>query len=210
MAHTGWKIMVYDDGYRACPCFWGKLPAEFVRAVTAYFPTIGNIRVLDIGCGEGKNAYYLASLGAQVRALDVSHLAIEHARVLWPPLPNLIWEVGDILQLELSNHLYDIILATGSLHCLKDGKEIETVINRMKLATKEGGFNVLSVFNDKFQDLRGHSSNFNPCLLPHDFYIKQYHDWNIIQQSNTDLEDIHPHNNIPHRHSISRLLAKNS
>jgi 2-polyprenyl-3-methyl-5-hydroxy-6-metoxy-1,4-benzoquinol methylase len=200
--------MMYDEGYKVCPCFWGIGPAKLVRAVTSYFPTLEKVRVLDIGCGEGKNAYYLASLGAQVRGLDVSQLAIKHARALWPPLPNLSWEVSDILQFGLSNLSYDVILATGPLHCLKDRTEIETVINRMKVATKQNGFNVISVFNNRFQDLSGHSSSFTPCLLSHEFYVGHYQGWDIIHQSDSDLEDIHPHNNIPHRHSITRIMAR--
>jgi SAM-dependent methyltransferase len=41
---------------------------------------IGGLRVLDLGCGTGRNSNYLASLGADVSALDISVTALDLAR----------------------------------------------------------------------------------------------------------------------------------
>jgi len=201
---------MYDEGYSICPCFWGTKPAWLVEAARSYFPGFDNVRVLDIGCGDGKNAYFLASLGAQVRAVDISPLAIEHAKCAWPSLQNLTWEVGDIRHLHFLIDFFDIIVATGILHCLKDKVEMKAVIHRMKSATKQGGFNIISAFNTRFQDLSGHGPHFHPCLLPHSFYVEAYNDWEVIHKSDKDLDDIHPHNQILHHHSITRILARNT
>jgi SAM-dependent methyltransferase len=199
----------YDEGYRVCPCFWGVEPAGLVRQVTKYFSAPENVTVaLDIGCGEGKNAYYLACQDIQVRAIDISPLAIENAKATWPQLPNIVWEIGDLRRLDLPAQSFDIIVATGPLHCLNNVTEVNTAINRLKTATKQEGFHVISVFNDRLQDLSGHALDFSPCLMPHEYYIEHYRDWQIFHESDQDLEDLHPHNQVPHRHSITRILAR--
>jgi hypothetical protein len=65
----------YDDGYRRCPCFWGKTPGKLVSALADIVPSFHGLRILDAGCGEGKNAVFFAQRGAFVRAIDVSALA---------------------------------------------------------------------------------------------------------------------------------------
>ena len=97
---------------------------------------------------------------------------------------------------------------TGSLHCLSTKDEVLDVVNKAKLSTKIGGYNVLSAFNDEEQDLAGHASSFSPILLAHDEYAVLYQDWKIIECSNTILDDEHPHNHIKHKHSITRILAQ--
>lgn len=41
---------------------------------------IGSSKVLDLGCGTGRNANYLASLGAEVVAIEIASNAIREAR----------------------------------------------------------------------------------------------------------------------------------
>ena len=74
----------YDDGYRACGCFWGLQPGSLVVRLVQHVHTPADLAVLDAGCGEGKNAIHLARLGAKVRGIDVCPLAIENARKAWP------------------------------------------------------------------------------------------------------------------------------
>jgi len=38
------------------------------------------LKVIDLGCGEGKNALYFAERGAEVVGIDISRVAIEHAK----------------------------------------------------------------------------------------------------------------------------------
>src|SRR6202042_3192508 len=73
----------YDAAYRQCPCFWGTEPGRMVQLL-ARSTVLAGAHVLDLGCGEGKNAVFLASLGCIVEAWDISAAALSNAKAAWP------------------------------------------------------------------------------------------------------------------------------
>ena len=66
----------WNERYAAQGDVFGATPNEFVEAELASAP-LG--RALDLGCGQGRNAVWLASLGHDVTGVDQSDVAIEHA-----------------------------------------------------------------------------------------------------------------------------------
>jgi len=58
---------------------WSSGPNQFVIEQVSHRP-VGT--ALDVGCGEGRNALWLASLGWQVVGLDFSGVALERAATL--------------------------------------------------------------------------------------------------------------------------------
>jgi SAM-dependent methyltransferase len=198
----------YDDGYQKCPCFWGREPGSLVeRLVYELRNDLKGLKVLDVGCGEGKNSIYLAEHGATVRAIDVSQYALTNAKQTWrEPLP-VTWECADVVTLPLPVDAYDIVIAYGLLHCLMSPAAISLTIRKLKSATKVDGYHVLCAFNNRFQDLSAHPG-FYPCLIDHCDYLAAYEDWQIISQTDRDLRETHPHNEIIHTHSLTRILAR--
>lgn len=195
----------YDEGYKVVEKFWGEKPANFVKRVADIYSRKKNVKCLDLGCGNGKNSIYLSKSGFDVTAMDVSYYGISEARKL---CDKVNWVIRDIRKYYAEQEKYDIVLLTGSLHCLSTYEEVESVINTVKSSTKKGGYNVISAFNNDVQDLSGHSKDFHPLLLEHSQYVNMYKDWKIIESSNKILNDIHPNNNIKHKHSITRILAQ--
>ena len=198
----------YDDGYKQCPCFWGRKPGSLVEKLLTFVPSVEGFSILDAGCGEGKNSAYLGQLGAHVDATDISEYAISNAKREWGDVEGIQWAVADVRQTIIPSAHYDIVIAYGVFHCLNNSAEIENLIAKIKQATKIGGYNVVCTFNDRSQDLTAHE-NFRPCLLPHSYFLQQYADWSILDESDTDLTEAHPHNNIEHTHSMTRLIARN-
>jgi SAM-dependent methyltransferase len=166
-----------------------------------------NLRVLDVGCGEGKNAAYLSKLGCRVRAVDVSALALANAKSAWNGECDVLWEIADVRDLRLGQNEYDIVIAYGLLHCLPNAREITDTVSRIQEATCPGGYNVLCAFNLRFQELEAHPG-LNPCLVQHEDYLALYSSWQRILATDTDLIESHPHNLIEHRHSLTRIFAR--
>jgi len=88
----------WNERYRTAELVWGAEPNQFVRRLCERLP-VGD--ALDIACGEGRNALWLARLGWRVLGLDYSDVAIERARALTAAEPkavqlHLSWRVSDV------------------------------------------------------------------------------------------------------------------
>lgn len=197
----------YDVGYKDCPCFWGVDPGSLVKRLTAKLGTVEDLLVLDAGCGEGKNAVYLANLGAKVYAIDISKFAIANARTAWPTIHKITWDVADIRDISFPKEEYDIVIAYGLLHCMAKSQEIMMVVSALQEATKRGGYNLICSFNSRYHELSAHNG-FSPCFTDHETYLELYRGWEIIESSDSDLTEVHPHNNLRHTHSMTRIIAR--
>ena len=68
---------IWDERYRTKPQMWsGKPNPQLVREAGGLKPG----RALDLGCGEGADAIWLAQQGWTVTAVDVSAVALERAQ----------------------------------------------------------------------------------------------------------------------------------
>jgi ubiquinone/menaquinone biosynthesis C-methylase UbiE len=67
----------WDARYAAAELVWGAEPNRFVAAE---FADVSPGRVLDIACGEGRNAIWLATQGWFAVGVDFSAVAVERAR----------------------------------------------------------------------------------------------------------------------------------
>jgi tellurite methyltransferase len=197
----------YDDGYRTCPCFWGREPSRLVIALRDRIGSFRDLRALDAGCGEGKNTAYMSADGCSVLAVDISPTAIANGQAAWPDLKSVEWQVADVCQMSLMDSHYDVVVAYGLLHCLTTATQVTRTVHHFQRATKPGGYHVICTFNDRAQDLRAHPG-LEPTLLSHDFYLGLYADWLVISATDEDLSEIHPNNSITHSHSMTRMLVQ--
>ena len=68
---------VWEEHYSAAPQVWsGRVNARLAEVA----PTLDGSRALDVGCGEGADAIWLAEHGWTVIAVDVSTTALTRAR----------------------------------------------------------------------------------------------------------------------------------
>jgi 2-polyprenyl-3-methyl-5-hydroxy-6-metoxy-1,4-benzoquinol methylase len=178
-----------------------------VKRLLETCPEINGRRVLDAGCGEGKNAHALALAGAQVTAVDCSALALRNARAAWPE-DSIEWVEADASGVRWPARTFDIVIAYGLLHCLLNRCDIKSLVSCLQNATKCGGHHVICTFNSRRQDLGDAHRGFEPCLLSHDDYLAFYAGWSMEHASDKDLQESHPHNGIVHVHSLTRIIAR--
>jgi SAM-dependent methyltransferase len=72
--------------------------------------------VLEIGCGLGHTAAYLASRGLRVVAIDFSEYVVSRARSSFGNEPNVTFRVLDVCSPTPLGIRFDVILDTGVLH----------------------------------------------------------------------------------------------
>lgn len=196
----------YDDGYQAVPCLWGTAPGSLVAHFLTTSPVSVGSRVLDIGCGEGKNAAPFAQAGCEVCALDCSPAAIGNGKRAFPDAP-IEWREEDVLRTDFGHDAFDLIISYGLFHCLPSEGHIREVISRLRRATRPGGANIVCAFNNRSHDLSAHP-HFQPTLLRHEWYLERYSGWDLALDSDSDIHEVHPHNNLPHHHSLTRFVAR--
>jgi SAM-dependent methyltransferase len=83
----------WDSRYAAVEQVWSLGPNRFVAAELA---ELQPGRAVDLACGEGRNAIWLAERGWQVTALDFSQVAVDRGRRTAGELP-VEWRVDDAL-----------------------------------------------------------------------------------------------------------------
>ena len=75
-----WNTRYADGAYES-----RRHPSPFMEQIAHLLPVDG--RALDLACGAGRNAMYLAHRGLKVDAVDISRVALERARVDAGELP---------------------------------------------------------------------------------------------------------------------------
>lgn len=132
----------------------------------------GNIepgmRVLDAGCGYGRNLVHLLRVGCEVFALDEDAEAVEHVRrlsaSLQTGLPAENFLVGSIEQMPFPSGFADVVLCNAVLHFARDERHFRAMLAELWRVVKPGGMlfcRLGSRIGMDFQRLRG-----NVFLIP--------------------------------------------
>jgi SAM-dependent methyltransferase len=98
----------WDARYRQRDgAMWSGRPnGRLVAEVAALTPG----RVLDVGCGEGADAIWLAQRGWTVTAIDISEVAIRRAREASDPAgASVEWICGDVLQTPFAARSFELV-----------------------------------------------------------------------------------------------------
>ena len=203
----------YQAEYEASKgCFWETAPSKFVKLFTDQLDlSVSGLDVLDLGAGEGKNAVYLANLGAKVTAVDVSPIAL--ARFEMQPdfqasSSNITRINSDILEIRYSDRQFDLIIAYGILHCLSSSVEIRTFVDTIKKWLKPKGYFIGATFTNEipppsFQSYLDIESFLDPGELQ-----DMFKGWQIIKTEDSVINESHPTSKKEHRHSISRIIVR--
>jgi tellurite methyltransferase len=107
-----------DEAYWANYYKTGAAPEEpspFARFVMGNHVKSGE-SMIELGCGNGRDARYFATQGVDVEAIDLCAPEIEELIKANGHLPNLRYKVGDFTGLKDSSDGYDVIYSRFTLH----------------------------------------------------------------------------------------------
>ncbi len=153
------KSEAWDARYAEAGLVWGPAPNRFVAAETE---DLAPGRALDLACGEGRNAIWLAERGWRVTAIDFSSVAVNRARCLAAERGVTVdFAVGDVLEAPLEQAAYDLVLL-AYLQLPLD--ERASVLMRAAAAVRPGGLFLL-VGHDLRNYAEGHGGPRRPDLL---------------------------------------------
>jgi len=120
----------WDRRYAEKELLWSATPNQFVAAE---FAKAAPGRALDLACGEGRNAVWLAGLGWQVTAVDFSPVAVDRARTA---STSVEWVVADLTTWEMPEDTYDAVIV-AYLHL--PPADMSAILGRAARALRTGG-----------------------------------------------------------------------
>ena len=128
----------YEKQYQENCDVCGEPFSEFIEFFKHYNKS--EAKVLDLGCGQGRDTLFIARQGHYVLGVDVSQTGIsqmlEEAHQNNLKVEGIVANIADY---ELTSH-YDVILLDRVLHMLKDDAERTAVLQKSSEAITTGGF----------------------------------------------------------------------
>jgi tellurite methyltransferase len=107
----------------------------------------GNIapgmRVLDAGCGYGRNLVYLLREGCEIFALDADVDGVEHVRQLSAALNTRLpagnFQVGSIERMPFPDGFADVVICNSVLHFARDDRHFRVMLAELWRVLRPGG-----------------------------------------------------------------------
>lgn len=120
----------------------GITPPELVSFINSHPPG----RALDLGCGTGTNAVFMAQHGWQVTGVDFISRAIRSARRKSDQAGVKVdFFLDDVARLRKVKGLFDLVLDIGCFHSLQE-KEKKTYIQNLERILRPGGTFLMYTF----------------------------------------------------------------
>ncbi|CAB1274982.1 putative AdoMet-dependent methyltransferase [Candidatus Nitrosacidococcus tergens] len=133
-------------------------------------------KVLDLGCGQGRNALFLGLLGYDVTASDIN-----------PSSANVIHEIANAEGFKLNTEVYDMnqasigdnydLIVATVVYMFLQPQQIPAIIADMQNKTNQGGYNLIVSAMD--------TKDF-PCHMPFSFTFTEgelaqyYQRWDLL------------------------------
>ncbi len=107
----------------------------------------GNIapgmRILDAGCGYGRNLVHLLRERCEIFAVDADPEAIQHVRSLAaqlaPNLPSSNFRIAPIEKLDFPDNFADVVLCNSVLHFASDDAHFLAMLTQLWRVLRPGG-----------------------------------------------------------------------
>jgi len=195
----------YDERYKRPGFYWGRKPSQTCYRVLQLLPPDRPLRLLDIGCGEGRNAVFFARNGYQVTAFDTSPKGVEKTWELAADAGVPIEAfVADINEFRLAES-FDVLFSTGVLQYVPPEQRHELFSNYRE-HTRPGGLNALSVFVKKPFIRQAPDAEKTAHKWISGELLTHYHDWKM-EFCTEEIFDCMS-SGVPHQHAVNRIVAR--
>jgi SAM-dependent methyltransferase len=126
-----------------------SLQEEFGQIDIYVFDQIlrGNIepgaRVVDAGCGYGRNLVYLMRMGCEIFAVDSNPEGVAHVRALAaeiaPKLPAENFRVAAVEAMPWADDFADVVICNSVLHFARDEQQFLAMVEELWRVLRPGG-----------------------------------------------------------------------
>jgi SAM-dependent methyltransferase len=174
MAEAMTTVDTWDREYqhvRSIPSSTRRLPSKALLLLEQLVPLDGVHLVLDAGCGNGRNAVYLAGKGCKVFAVDFSPTALAAVECEADRLglkDNLsIAKVNILDRMPFQENSFDLCIDSYVSCHFVDQTQFHAYWTELTRITKPGGFIFSSVFSNDdeyYKIIAAHSGKHSPVV----------------------------------------------
>lgn len=118
---------------------WKESATPWLVQKIQFLKSEGVQRILDAGCGDGRNLSVFAETGFEITGIDVSKEAIKKAERVKSKFPDINLKIGSIEEMDFQNEFDAIICDFVLVHI----PEIEKAVDNFYKALKENGLALL-------------------------------------------------------------------
>ena len=196
---------LYDKKYAQNAYYWGTQPSSFSFKILELLPPDQPRKLIDIGCGEGRDAVFFARNGYDVTAFDLSAQGIDKTQKLAEKVgTSLQVFTADMLEYRLTE-TFDIVFCHGGLHYIPE-KLRTSILDNYKRITTKGGLNVLSVFVRKPFIAKAPDAQSTAHKWVSGELFMHYHNWRLEFCSETIFDCMS--SGVPHQHAMDLMIAR--
>jgi tellurite methyltransferase len=197
--------MDYNQKYSKKEFYWGLRPHNLVIDSIKYIPA--NAKILDLGCGEGKNSFFLAENNFDITSIDISKTGIKKLKKFAKKEKlNIKANISDIKSYLENCEKFDAIFGINVLQFI-DQKNIFSVIEKIKSKTKPDGINTIASFVAKTLKKKEMILSKGRYFFNKGELKELYKDWKILFYKE-ELSNWETHGEPRHRHFIVKLIAQ--
>jgi len=202
----------WEDRFREKGLIWGLEPSEgAVKAAEFLNGSTNKKRILDVGCGYGRDLAYFFSKDYEVTGVDFSEEAVNLGKELFP---NIRFDVSNVIPLPYEDESFDAVYGYSSLHLLnQEGRQRFLQESRRVLA--DGGYVIQTVASTNDPDYgNGEETEENSFIskrgvIKH-FYtletlLKEFDKFKVLK---TEEVKIHHTHDEPHDHFDYFVIAQ--
>ena len=145
---------VWNDVYGKDSTFFGEEPSNFALLCYDIMQKNNVKKILEIGCGQGRDCLFFTSKGIEVAALDYSNVAIngllEHAKQKNLSIDARVYDANKPLPFDSDS--FEAVYSHMFFSMRFTPDELKFILSEVRRVLKNNGFHFFSVrnHNDKF------------------------------------------------------------
>lgn len=195
-----------EEMYGRDEYYWGREPSRLAEKTVEHVPgEPGELGLIDIGAGEGRDAVFFAERGFDVTAVDISPAGLEKAhRLATERGVELTTLEADANELEVPE-LVDVVFSVGTVQFIRPGVR-KRQFERFQQATNPGGIHAIFAFVDHPDIPPAPDTTDDQYLFDRDELQAYYDGWDTLSSEEIIFDD--DSGGIPHQHAARIHIAR--
>lgn len=200
------QFTMYEEYYQSDEYYWGIVPDPMCYDVLRLRPPLKPLRLLDVGCGEGRDAVFFAKNGYHVSAFDIAKAGLEKANRLADAHQVYVdFFAANLKDFRLEQN-FDVIFSTNGVFNYMAPEIRKELLLDYQEHTAPDGIHAINVFIKKPFIAIAPDMEDTEYFWRSGELFSRYADWRFCRCDETvyDCES----SGVPHRHCMDTLIAQ--